>query len=187
LIDLRAPPQKKAPALRLLVPLFLLALFFSCTGCETDLATGASIPDQVEDDVTSSGDFDDISLRTLELVNQIRREGCKCGNQNMPSVPTLALNSSLTAAAQNHSDDQARIKSMQHQGSDGSNVGIRVTRAGYTWRAVAENVAWNYPNVDAVFAGWLASPGHCLNIMDANYTVMGMAEEDLYWTQVFAR
>jgi uncharacterized protein YkwD len=174
--------------LRQLAPLFLLALFFSCTGCETDLSTGDPVFDQVDDDVvTPSGDFDDISQRTLELVNQVRSEGCKCGTQNMPPVASLSLNTMLTTAARTHSADQAQMKRMQHQGSDGSNVGNRLTRAGYNWRAVAENVAWNYPDVDAVFAGWLSSPGHCLNIMNANYTLMGMAEEDLYWTQVFAR
>jgi uncharacterized protein YkwD len=147
-----------------------------------------SIPDQEEDDeVTSPAGFDDLSLRTLELVNQTRQAGCKCGSQNMPSVPQLTLNAKLTVAARNHSADQASMSRMQHLGSDGSKVDTRVTRAGYTWRAVAENVAWNYPDVDAVFAGWLSSPGHCRNIMNANYTVMGMAEKDLYWTQVFAR
>lgn len=174
--------------MRQLAPLFLLAVFFSCTGCETDLSSGDPILDQVDDDIiTPSGDFDDISQRTLALVNQVRSEGCTCGSQNMPSVSPLSLNVELTVAARSHSADQAQMRKMQHQGSDGSNVGIRVTRAGYNWRAVAENVAWNYPDVDAVFAGWLSSPGHCRNIMSADYTLMGMAEEDLYWTQVFAR
>ncbi|WP_052333908.1 CAP domain-containing protein [Neolewinella persica] len=174
--------------MRQLVPIILLSLFFSCTGCETDLTTGVSIPDQAEEDeVTTSTGFDELSLRTLELVNRTRRAGCKCGSRNMPPVSPVSLNAKLTAAARSHSADQANMRKMQHLGSDGSKVGTRVTRAGYTWRTVAENVAWNYPDVDAVFAGWLSSPGHCRNIMGADYTVMGMAEEDLYWTQVFAR
>jgi uncharacterized protein YkwD len=175
-------------ALRQLAPLLLLILFFSCTGCETDLSSGEPIPNRAEDNVViPAGDFDDLSLRTLELVNQTRQAGCTCGTQTMPPVPQLSLNAKLTVAARNHAADQASMRKMQHQGSDGSNVGTRVTRAGYTWRAVAENVAWNYPDVDAVFAGWLSSPGHCRNIMSADYTLMGMAEEDFYWTQVFAR
>ena len=105
----------------------------------------------------------------------------------MPPVPPVSLNAKLTSAARSHSEDQAQMRQMRHRGSDGSKVGIRVTRAGYAWRAVAENIAWNYPDVDAVFTGWLSSPGHCRNIMGANYTLMGIAEEDLYWTQVFAR
>lgn len=76
---------------------------------------------------------------------------------------------------------------MQHKGSDGSTVGVRLTRAGFTWRSVGENVAWNYPNVEAVVAGWLSSPGHCLNIMNANFQYMGMGETDRYWTQVLAK
>lgn len=191
LVAATIPPAaypKISSVLRQLLPLFLLALFFSCTGCETDLVTGDSFPDEEENNpVSAPAGFDAISLRTLELVNQTRQAGCKCGSQTMPPVAPVTLNAKLTTAARNHSADQARMDQMQHEGSDGSQVGTRVTKAGYTWRAVAENVAWNYPDVDAVYAGWLSSPGHCRNIMGANYTVMGMAEKDLYWTQVFAR
>ena len=91
------------------------------------------------------------------------------------------------AAARAHSNDMAINKEMTHEGSDGSAVGDRVTRAGYTWRAVAENVAWNQPDVRAVVQAWKDSPGHCRNLMGAAYTNMGFAETNRYWTQVFAK
>ena len=34
---------------------------------------------------------------------------------------------------------------------------------------------------------WLKSAGHCENIMNANYTQLGAAGVNNYWTQVFAR
>ncbi len=41
-------------------------------------------------------------------------------------------------------------------------------------------------------AGWLSSPGHCANIMSADFTEMGAAHaiersstSTIYWTQVF--
>lgn len=174
--------------LRQITPfLLLLALFISCTGCETDLSTGEALADDpTENDQPTIVDGDMPAL-ILSLVNQNRRNGCLCGSQNMPPVAPLTLNAKLTAAAQAHSDDQARVGIMQHKGSDGSSVGTRVTRAGYTWRNVGENVAWNYPDAEAVMNGWLNSPGHCQNLMSANFTEMGMAETNLYWTQVFAR
>lgn len=105
----------------------------------------------------------------------------------MPVVSPLSLHPDLNAVAEAHSEDQAAMGRVQHNGSDGSTVSTRLTRAGFTWRSVGENVAWNYPDVDAVITGWLASPGHCRNIMNANFEYMGIGEEDLYWTQVFAR
>lgn len=175
--------------LRQITPfLFLLALFISCTGCETDLSTGETLTEEPTDNgQPTTGEDDAMPALILSLVNQNRRNGCRCGNQNMPPVAPVTLNAQLTAAARAHSQDQARMQRMQHKGSDGSNVGTRVTRAGYTWRNVGENVAWNYPDAGAVMTGWLNSPGHCKNLMSANFTEMGMAETDLYWTQVFAR
>lgn len=166
----------------------LLALLISCSACETDLSTGEVVTDQPADEVTvPAGNVDGPSLRALDLVNQTRQAGCKCGSQRMPPVSPVSLHPQLTLTAHNHSVDQARMQSMQHQGSDGSTVGTRLTRAGYSWRAVAENIAWNYANIDAAVNGWITSPGHCRNIMDPDYTYMGVAEKNLYWTQVFAK
>lgn len=76
---------------------------------------------------------------------------------------------------------------MSHTGSDGSSPVQRIDREGYSWSALGENVAFGYRNVASVMAGWLASPGHCSNIMNPNFTQLGAAEVDYYWTQVFAR
>jgi hypothetical protein len=37
----------------------------------------------------------------------------------------------------------------------------------------AENIAWNQPDVHAVMAAWLASPGHRANILGRRYTRFG--------------
>ena len=70
----------------------------------------------------------------------------------------------------------------------------RVTEAGYRWSAVGENIAAGQKSVDEVVAGWLSSPGHCANIMKAEFTAMGAARVEAsdpryspLWTQVFAR
>ncbi|MEL7162643.1 MAG: CAP domain-containing protein [Bacteroidota bacterium] len=175
--------------MRLLPACCLLLLLFAC-GCETDIVTGDT-PVEVEDSVVEpageNSAFSTLETSTLAAVNEVRAAGCLCGSTRMPPVPVLQLDAKLSAAARAHSSDQARNGKMTHQGSDGSNVGDRVTRAGFDWRSVGENVAWNYRNVDHVMEGWLASEGHCKNIMSANFTSMGMGETALYWTQVFAR
>lgn len=76
---------------------------------------------------------------------------------------------------------------MSHEGSDGSGLGQRVTREGYAWSAVGENVAHGHRSASHVMTDWLDSPGHCANIMHPAFTEFGAGEVNHYWTQVFAR
>lgn len=171
-----------------LLPLILLTLF-AC-GCETDIVTGDSVVDEPDtaDPVPPASTVDDaLALEALDQVNALRAEGCSCGGQFFPSAPALRLDPKLQAAAETHSADQAAQRDMSHVGSDGSRVGARVTNAGFQWRGVAENVAWNQRSVEQVVTAWKGSTGHCKNIMNPDYEFMGLAEEDWYWTQVFAR
>lgn len=40
---------------------------------------------------------------------------------------------------------------------------------------VGENVAYGFPSGQAVVAGWMRSPGHRANILDADFRLMGIA------------
>jgi uncharacterized protein YkwD len=99
----------------------------------------------------------------------------------------------LDRAAQDHSADQAATNTMTHDGSDGSTIGPRATRAGYVgWTALGENVAAGYTSVDAVMNGWMNSSGHRANILSTTYTHVGFGRADSatgrpYWTQDFGR
>lgn len=124
--------------------------------------------------------------RLLELVNAERAKGARCGALRMAPVPALRLEPRLVRAAQLHSDDQAAHFAMGHGGSDGSSPGVRVTRAGYEWSLVAENVAWNQPTPEVVMQAWMDSPGHCENIMRDGVVELGAGETKLFWTLVFA-
>jgi uncharacterized protein YkwD len=69
-----------------------------------------------------------------------------------------------------------QIKDLSHTGSDGSNVGQRVTRVDYTWSRVGENIAVNQADTNAVVQSWLqSSSGHCDNIMDTRLTQFAVA------------
>lgn len=62
-----------------------------------------------------------------------------------------------------------------HTGTDGSSAGDRATAAGYVWQSWGENVAAGQPTLAVVMAGWMASPGHCANIMRAGFRDIGLA------------
>ncbi len=128
---------------------------------------------------------DPVAVAMLELVNAARAEPRTCGDTRFPPARPLRLEARLSAAAQAHSDDMRRMGAMTHVGSDGSSVVQRAERQGYPWSRLAENVAWGYEDVGEVVAGWLASPGHCRNIMGADYVELGVGVAGTFWTQVF--
>jgi uncharacterized protein YkwD len=134
-----------------------------------------------------------VSQKALALVNAARAKARKCGRSAFNAVAPLTLSAGLNRAALLHSQDMASKDFFEHEGSDGSKVGDRVTRVGYTWRTAGENIAIGAQTPEAVVQGWLDSPGHCANLMSPGFTEMGIAfvvdrksQAGIYWTQVFA-
>jgi uncharacterized protein YkwD len=112
----------------------------------------------------------------LAMVNAYREVGASCGSEgNFPAAPPLAWNAALTQASLVHSDDMAAFNFFSHTGSDGSSAGQRATAAGYIWQSWGENIAAGQLSVAEVMAGWMASPGHCANIMYADFRDIGLA------------
>ena len=132
-------------------------------------------------------------LLMLQLVNAARAESRQCGNESYAATQALAWDCDLRNAAEAHTQDMVENNFFNHTGSDGLNVGDRVTAAGYQWRAVGENIAAGYMTEEQVMQGWLDSPGHCANIMNPAFQEFGsaviftdLADYSSYWTQVFA-
>ncbi|MDX3458568.1 CAP domain-containing protein [Streptomyces sp. ME02-8801-2C] len=116
--------------------------------------------------------------RVVALVNSERdKVGCS----------PVTLDAKLSQAAQAHSADMASHNTMSHTGSDGSDPGQRITRAGYLWSTYGENVAYGYSTPEQVMAGWMASAGHKRNILDCGFKEIGVgvAQPGNYWTQDF--
>lgn len=116
--------------------------------------------------------------KVVELVNAERgKAGCS----------PVKVNTALTEAAQNHSEDMASSGNMSHTGSDGSSPADRITRAGYSWSTYGENVAHGYSTPEQVMAGWMSSPGHKENILKCGFEEIGvgLAQPGSYWTQAF--
>jgi uncharacterized protein YkwD len=134
-----------------------------------------------------------VSRRVLELVNQARAQPRRCGRRAFNATSPLKLSGELANAAHAHSLDMATREYFDHQGPDGSTPASRITRAGYPWQVVGENIAAGVATPDEAVDGWLQSPGHCENLMDPRFTDMGVAyvinpknPSVIVWTQVFA-
>lgn len=118
-----------------------------------------------------------------QVVAIVNRERAAAG------CAPVQINERLTAAAQQHSEDQAANNTMSHTGSDGSNFVERARRAGYQ-DPIGENVAMGYRTPEAVMDGWMNSDGHRRNILNCQARAIGVgvaaaSDGALYWTQVF--
>ena len=122
----------------------------------------------------------------LQLINNVRKKGCQCGDTFYPAAPAVVWNSQLEQAALIHSNDMYANKYFSHAAKDGSKAGDRIEDAGYYWRTYGENIAFGYRGETEVVKGWILSPGHCKNIMSKSFKEMGVARVGDYWTQVFA-
>jgi uncharacterized protein YkwD len=123
----------------------------------------------------------------LAYVNALRTKGCKCNGVQMPIVPALKWNKLLENAALKHGNDMYTKNFFSHTGSDGSSMSQRITSAGYKWSYASENIAWGYTTLPSVINGWIASAGHCKNMMSASITEIGAAKVGTYWVQDFGK
>jgi len=132
-----------------------------------------------------------IRARVVELVNDARAKGRKCGPERFTAAPALDVSQELNEAATDHARDMVRKKFFEHRGSDGSQPRDRVHHAGYESRLTGENIALGPESAEEVVAGWLASPGHCSNIMDSRFHDIGVGlatgrkRGQIYWVQDF--
>jgi uncharacterized protein YkwD len=134
---------------------------------------------------------DAVALRVLQLVNQTRERARACGTTRFPAARPLLLNDLLSRASLAHAADMAQYNYFSHEGRDGSSPADRLTRAGYGWRTVGENIAAGPTTPESVVEGWIRSPEHCANLMAPQFREMGVAfsvnrasQAGIYWVQV---
>ncbi|KXN66551.1 SCP-domain-containing protein [Conidiobolus coronatus NRRL 28638] len=114
--------------------------------------------------------------KLLYLLNTLRAE-----DNHKP----LTIDKTLTQIAIQHSKDQAKQGKMTHEGSDSSDVESRADSAGYRWRSIAENVAYNQKSELEVTQAWMNSPGHRANMLSDKYDNVGFGYYQGYWTEDF--
>jgi len=125
--------------------------------------------------------------KMIKLLNQYRQSGTLCGETYFPPVGKLKWNEKLEQVAIMHSDDMQKRKYFDHSSPEGQRVEDRMNVTDYEWSYLGENLAYGTLKETSVVKEWMSSPGHCRNIMNANYTEMGISLKGLYWTQVLAK
>lgn len=134
-----------------------------------------------------------LATRALQLVNNVRARGTRCGAEVFGPAPPVTLSGTLAGVAFGHASDMAEHNYFEHENLQGKTPSDRVRASGYQEKLVGENIAYGPKTVDEVVRGWLDSPGHCENIMDPRFAEMGVgyavshdSRHALYWVQVLA-
>ncbi len=139
--------------------------------------------------------WESFEWEVLRLTNEARARGADCGPEGTfgPAGP-LEMDAVIQLAARGHSTEMGEMGFFSHDSPDGRTVGDRINNVGFTGaQPWGENIAAGYPTPEAAMDGWMNSPGHCANIMNPSYHVLGVgyalvdpSEQGHYWTQNFA-
>lgn len=147
-----------------------------------------STPDAGEDNNGDEGSGDSNQGSThayiqqiVDLVNEERaREG----------LSPLTIDLKVQAAAQVRAKESEQLFS--HTRPDGSSFSTALKEQGVSYRSAGENIAWGQRSPEEVMNGWMNSSGHRANIMNPDYTTIGVgyyqnANGTNYWCQLFTR
>jgi uncharacterized protein YkwD len=114
---------------------------------------------------TPTSDSGTRESQVLQLTNDERAKA-GCG--------PLRTNSALTRAAEAHAVDMVVKHYFDHTSLDGRSPFDRMKAAGFPGGAMAENIAVGYTSAAAVVEGWMNSEGHRKNILNCDYTMIGI-------------
>ena len=119
-----------------------------------------------------------------EVVDLVNAERAKEG------LSPLTLDTKVSAAAQVRAKECEQ--SFSHTRPNGSSFATALKEQNISYRNAGENIAWGQRSPEAVMNAWMNSSGHRANIMNANFTTIGVgyyqnANGTNYWCQLFTR
>jgi uncharacterized protein YkwD len=107
--------------------------------------------------------------RTSRTVLQ-RAVVCLVNEQrHQRGLPGLSESSRLNRSAQGWTNVMVTHRYFSH----GADFAARISAVGFDWSSVGENIATGYATPAAVVRAWMASTGHCQNILNPVYRYAG--------------
>ena len=128
-----------------------------------------------------STDFSSYQQQVLDLVNA---ERAKRG------ISALTLDSSLSSVATKKSQDMIDKNYFDHTSPTYGSPFDMMKQFGISYRTAGENIAKGQKTPQEVVAAWMNSEGHRKNILNPNFTNLGVgiakdSNKTTYWTQMF--
>ncbi|MFJ8234113.1 CAP domain-containing protein [Ureibacillus sp. NPDC094379] len=122
-----------------------------------------------------------VSAFEQQVVDLTNAERTKAG------LKPLEIYAPLMKVAEAKSADMAKNNYFSHTSPTYGSPFDQIKAAGISYKSAGENIAQGQRTPAEVVQAWMDSPGHRQNIMNANYTHIGVGyvENGNYWTQQF--
>ncbi|WP_246040222.1 MULTISPECIES: CAP domain-containing protein [Bacillaceae] len=126
----------------------------------------------------TGGTLDATEARVVELTNAERRKN---------GLRDLQVDNSLANVAQAKSNDMLSKNYFSHTSPTYGSPFDMMRSFGISYSYAGENIAKGQRSADEVVTAWMNSPGHRANILNGNYTHIGIGHTSSqdYWTQMF--
>ena len=85
-------------------------------------------------------------------------------------LPRLRANRALVHSAQGWTNTMVRERAFSH----GADFAARISRAGFDWSQIGENIAGGYRTPSGAVEAWMRSRGHCENILSPQFREVGV-------------
>lgn len=142
-----------------------------------------NIPDNKPDtDTPSTETPDNNQSYAKQVVSLVNAERKKAG------LSPLTMKENISAAALVRAKETKT--SFSHTRPNGSSFSTALTEQGVKFKGSGENIAWGQKTPKQVMNAWMNSSGHRANILNKNYTSIGVgyyvdSSGTPYWTQLF--
>lgn len=119
-----------------------------------------------------------LERQIFDLTNALRRR---------EGLGVLRWHEAAAGVARGHSQDMLENNFFAHDSPARGTLVERFKRAGISYRAVGENLAYGYGDAPSAHEGWMNSAGHRANILEEDWTHLGVGVAGQYFTQNFLR
>lgn len=121
-----------------------------------------------------------------QVVNLVNKERAAAG------LPALTVNATLSKVAEAKAADMRDNHYFDHQSPTYGSPFDMMRQFGVSYTSAGENIAKGQRTPEEVMNGWMNSPGHRANILNSNYTQIGVgyvtdSNGTGYWVQEFIR
>ncbi len=121
-----------------------------------------------------------------QVVDLVNKERAAAG------LPALKVNTKLAGVAEKKAEDLRDKNYFAHQSPTYGSPFDMMKQFGISYTSAGENIAKGQKTPSDVMNGWMNSPGHRANILNSNYTEIGVgyvtdSNGTTYWVQHFIR
>ncbi|WP_186578027.1 SafA/ExsA family spore coat assembly protein [Aquibacillus kalidii] len=132
-----------------------------------------------------------LTIPSLDAVKKIEHEVIQLTNQERAKYGLAALKPDweLSRVARYKSQDMHDKNYFDHNSPTYGSPFTMIQNFGISYRAAAENIARGQQTPREVVKAWMNSPGHRKNILNGEYTHIGVGyvKDGNYWTQQFIK